>query len=132
MNLFRKFKAMLQLREAIKKADNAHAATGERFFVMPTTDGKLLVMDRRNFRKLKFKNYVKRNVVINNLLTESFYFTPCRGERLPMAEDLRKKKVKQFFEWKELFIKKQKAQKKAEQTQRTNNRNNPTGITRQK
>lgn len=112
MNPFRKFKAMLQLREAIKKADNAHAATGERFFVMPTTDGKLLVMDRRNFRRLKFKNYVNRNVVINNLLTESFYFTPCRGERLPMAEELRKKKVKQFFEWKELFIKKQKAQKK--------------------
>ena len=118
MNLFLKFRAALQLREAVKRANNAHAATGERFFVMPTTDGKLLVMDRKNFRRLKFKNYVSRKVVVNNLLTESFYFTPCRGERLPMSEELRKKKVQQFFEWKELFHKMKKAQRKQNRLQK--------------
>ena len=118
MNLFVKFKASLELREAIKKANNAHAATGERFFVMPTSDGKLIVMDRKNFRLLKHKNYVDRKVFINDLMLDSFYFTPCRGGRLMMTEELRKKKVKQFFEWKNLFIKMKKAQKKMKKAQK--------------
>lgn len=112
MNPFRKFKAALELREAIKKANNAHANTGERFFVMPYIDGRLVVMDRKNFRKLRFKGYINRGVYVNDLLLDSFYFTPCRSGNMPMSESLRKNKVKRFFEWKELLLKKKKAQRR--------------------
>lgn len=112
MNPFRKFKAALELREAIKKANNAHDATGERFFVMPNADGRLVVMDRKNFRKLRFKRYINRGVYVSDLILESFYFTPCREGRLPLSENLRKAKVKSFFEWKELLFKKERAQRR--------------------
>ena len=35
MNVFQKLKASLRLREAVKKAKDAHSQTGERYYVMP-------------------------------------------------------------------------------------------------
>lgn len=99
MNIFQKFRATLQLREAIRQAEEAHAADGNRYYVMPADNGKLVIMDRRNFRLLKRKHYVNANANCHNLMVESFYFTANRDGSGYLSEADRKYKVQQYFAW---------------------------------
>ena len=85
-NPFKQFVDYLRYREAVKKADKAHAKTGERYYVMPASvpEGspsgiKLLVMDRFNFRKLKQKGYINKRANVRDLVSECFYCTPYRN-----------------------------------------------------
>ena len=86
MNIFRKIKASLRYKEAVRKAEKAHTETGERYYVLPMgNESKLMIMDRKNFRKLKFKGYMSRDLHITNLEKECFYCTSYRNgnDRLP-------------------------------------------------
>ena len=73
----------LRYREAVKQADEAHAKSGERYYVMPVTvEGskpKLLIMNRSNFRKLKQKHYISHKATQRDLINECFYCTPYRN-----------------------------------------------------
>jgi glutaredoxin-related protein len=111
MNIFIKFKAFLQLREAVKKADKAHEEDGERYYVLPTNDGKLIVMDRKNFRILKKKHYINRNSNIRDLVEECFYCTPYRDGSMFLTEKAIEMKRQQFYSWKEAYRKMNKARK---------------------
>lgn len=102
MNIFRKFKASLRLREAIKMADKAYRQSGHRYYVMPqhgTGGRKLIVMDRFNFRRLKMKHYIHHNARVADLVRECFYCTPYRDGNQFLAPADRKKKVLQYFAW---------------------------------
>lgn len=102
MNIFRKFKASLRLREAIKMADKAHRETGHRYYVMPQHHSggkKLVIMDRYNFRRLKMKHYIHRDARVFDLVRECFYCTGYRGGNQYLAPEDRKKKVIQYFAW---------------------------------
>lgn len=102
MNIFRKFFASLRLREAIKMADKAHRETGHRYYVMPQHGSggkKLIVMDRYNFRRLKMKHYIHREVRVFDLVRECFYCTGYRNGNQYLAPEDRKKKVIQYFAW---------------------------------
>ncbi len=48
MNIFKKIRASLRLREAVRQADKAHRENGQRYYVMPTSgvSGQLVIMDR--------------------------------------------------------------------------------------
>lgn len=113
MNIFRKFLASLQLREAIKKAEEAHRCYGHRFYVMPTFNGsgKLVIMDRKNFRGLKQKHYINQAARVSDLRTECFYFTDDRAGNYLSAAD-RDRKVRQFFAWVEADRKARKERKR--------------------
>ena len=98
-----KFRDYLRYREAVKKADEAHAKDGDRYYVVPSNnmDGKilLLIMDRKNFRKLKQKGYINKDANIRDLVNESFYFTPyVNGDGYLDAEG-RKLKLKLYFSY---------------------------------
>ncbi len=111
MKFFKRFRASLRLREAIRQADKAHKETGERYYVMPATskrgETRLLIMDRRNFRKLKQKRYISRNAMVRHLERECFYCTPYK--ELPylrfrlnsglLSEDEIKAKRQAYFNW---------------------------------
>lgn len=99
MNIFRRFKNYLQLREAVRQADKAHAENGDRYYVMPSKDGKLIIMDRKNFRKLKQKGYISRKANVNDLVSESFYFTSYANGGGYLPEPYRVAKVKSYFSW---------------------------------
>ena len=102
MNIFQRFKASLRLREAIRMADKAHLSTGNRFYVLPRngSNGKeLIVMDRKNFRKLKLKHYINGEVRVFDLVRECFYCTPYANGNQFLSEADRKKKVRQYFAW---------------------------------
>lgn len=92
MNIFKKIKAEIVYSLAVRKADNAHSENGERYYVMPSEDGRLVVVDRRNFRVLKRKNYIPKDASVADMQRECFYCTPpIRTERarcLPTSSPL--------------------------------------------
>ena len=100
MNIFRKFRASLQLRGAIRQAETAHHRFGHRFYVMPTFNGsgKLVILDRKNFRDLRLKHYIACHAKVADLLAESFYFTPDRAGNY-LSDPDRRQKLRLFFAW---------------------------------
>jgi hypothetical protein len=99
MNLFQRLKSLLTYREAIRKADRAHAKDGRRYYVLPSAEGKLLIMDRENFRILKHKHYIDHRARVQDLLDECFYCTPYRyGDGVLTPEHLKLKK-QQYLSW---------------------------------
>lgn len=107
MNIFKKIKASLRLREAVRKADKAHSENGQRYYVMPTsgTSGQLVIMDRNNFRKLKQKHYINYNTFVRDLEVECFYCTPYRNGMGELHPAVIAKKRKQYYSWLEAIAK---------------------------
>lgn len=101
MNVFKKFKAYLRYREAVKKADEAHAKTGERYYVMPSSGNKkaLLIMDRFNFRKLKHKGYITNKAFVADLERECFYATPYKDGSAEFSYIVINYKKQQYYNW---------------------------------
>jgi hypothetical protein len=99
MNIFKKFKAYLRLREAIRKADEAHAKDGARYYVIPTTKGELLITDRKNFRILKAKGYIHRDMAVTDLIARSVYFTPYKDGSKALSPEYAKEKREAYYQW---------------------------------
>lgn len=97
--MFKRIKYYLMLRKAIMMADAAHEQDGHRYYVMPTQDGKLAVMDRTNFRILKRKGYINRTATVTGLLNECFYHTAYANGNGKMPDDVRKDKRRVFWLW---------------------------------
>lgn len=114
MKLYRRFKAYLALREAIRKADDAHAAGGGRFYVLGDANGNLIVTDKKNFRGLKRKGYIDRNATTQDALNECFYFTPFKdghGSITPFIQDIKRK---QYLSWVDACHELKKRKKKSQ------------------
>ena len=116
MNIFQKIKASLRLREAVRKADEAHRETGERYYVMPLSGskGKLIIMDRFNFRKLKQKGYITHKAFVPDLERECFYFTPYSNGSCAISSEVGKIKRQQYYRWYAQCIKNHKKEKRHE------------------
>lgn len=80
-------------------ADNAHKQNGERYYVMPGYDRKLIIMDRRNFRLLKQKNYIPNKASVKHLELECFYCTPYKNGKGKLSKDDIASKRDQFYRW---------------------------------
>ena len=88
----------LRYREAVEMADAAHAKDSDRYYIMPSMDGKLIIVDRKNFRLLKRKGYISKTATMGSTITECFYFTP-NIQRIPISEEWRMKKYDQYKKW---------------------------------
>jgi hypothetical protein len=101
MNFFKKFIATMRLNEAIRQADNAAKNTGNRHYVMPTsgTSGKLIIMDRYNFRKLKQKKYINPKATVKDLEIRCFYATPYRNGKGTIPPETLKQKRQNYYNW---------------------------------
>lgn len=100
MNIFKKIKAEIVYSLAVRKADNAHSENGERYYVMPSEDGRLVVVDRRNFRVLKRKNYIPKDASVADMQRECFYCTPpYRNGKGEMPADIIALKHSAFLDW---------------------------------
>lgn len=105
MNIFRKIRASLRLREAVRQADEKHKETGERYYVMPAggKKGQLIIMDRKNFRKLKQKGYINHNTFVGDLERECFYCTTYGNSSAMLPSAVIALKRKQYFSWLDSF-----------------------------
>ena len=80
MNIIKKFKAFLRFREAVRRADAAHEqGDHRRYYVLPSKNGKLVIMDRKNFRELRRKRYIDRNITVRAVADHCLYHTPDAG-----------------------------------------------------
>ena len=89
-NFIQHFRDYLRLREAIKMADARYEEHRDRFYVLPSQDGKLIVMNRFQFKRLKSKHYIPSNATINAVRQECFYFTPYANGQEPISPEERK------------------------------------------
>lgn len=88
----------LRYYKAVQVADEAHEKDSDRYYVMPSMDKKLIIVDRKNFRLLKRKGYINKNATINTMLDECFYYTASMQSQ-QMAEDDRKNRYKEYKQW---------------------------------
>lgn len=112
MKFFRRFKAYLALRDAIQKADNAHADGGGRYYVLGTADGKLIVTNKKNFRGLKRKGYIDKDATTQDALNECFYFTPFKDGHGYITPEILAIKRQQYLSWCDAIHELKKKQKK--------------------
>ena len=75
MKIIKKLKARIAFTLAVRKAEDAHAKDSDRYYVLPSGDGKLVVIDRMNFKKLRRKHYVGKKHTPSRLVDECFYYT---------------------------------------------------------
>lgn len=93
MNIFKKIKAEIVYSLAVRKADNAHGENGERYYVMPSEDGRLVVV------VLKRKNYIPKDASVADMQRECFYCTPYRNGKGEMPADIIALKHSAFLDW---------------------------------
>ena len=105
MNILKKLFAFVQLHEAVRRADKEHERNHARYYVMPSRDGKLVVIDRKNFKILRMKRYIPSHATQRDMLNECFYFTPYRDGSGLITKEARKIKTEQYFSWKEASLK---------------------------
>lgn len=98
MNIFKKFKAYLRFREAIRQADKAYVNTNQRHYVLPTPDGMLIIMNRKNFRELKRKGYIDRRAYVLGLEKGCLYCTPYGNGTRGMNDETREERFKRYIE----------------------------------
>ena len=106
MNIFKRIKYFFMWHKAIRMADDAHYSTGIRYYVMPSTDGKLMVIDRRNFRLLKKKGYISSLATVGHMTAECFYHTGYANGTHCIHSDVLKLKRKQYWQWAQRFASK--------------------------
>lgn len=97
MNIFKKFKAYLRFREAVRQADNAYAQTNQRHYVLPTPDGMLIIMNRKNFRGLKRKGYIDRRAYVLGLEEGCLYCTPYGNGKRGMDDTTKQMRYKRYL-----------------------------------
>lgn len=79
MNPIKKLRLYLAYRKAVRMADRAHAMDGERYYVYYSLDNKLIILNRKMFKKLKLKRYIEQSSTIRCLERDCFYCTPYRN-----------------------------------------------------
>lgn len=99
MNIFKRIKAEIAFLHAVKSAEEAHAETGERYYVVPSVDGKLVIADRKNFRALKRKHYIDSDATVAQMQKECFYCTPYRNGTGKMPGEVASLKRAAFLDW---------------------------------
>lgn len=99
MNIFTRFKAYLQLRDAINTADKAHAENGQRFYVVAAGNRKLLVLCRSDLKQLRLKHWVHHTTNVHSLISECFYHTPHRNGNGAMSPSEFKIRKSLYYQW---------------------------------
>ena len=98
-NYIAHFRDYLKLREAIIMADEQHAKDGDCYYVIPSLDGTLLIMDKKNFKRLKLKHYIPKDATIQHLRQECFYHTPYADGSYRLDAFNRKRLADNYYAW---------------------------------
>lgn len=99
MNIFIYLKSIIRLNYAIDKADRAHEKTGERYYVLPDHNNKLIILDRYHFRKLKKKGRLTYKANIFDMQRECFYCTAYKNGEGALNQKIIKVKRKMYLEY---------------------------------
>ena len=100
-NFFRRLikyiKLDYQLRKASRLADNLHRETREVHFVLPDIRGNLVVLTKRQYRKMYLRNHANK-VKDRDLYAECFYCSRWKNMQRLTNIGIRAKR-KMYFEY---------------------------------
>ena len=115
MNVFKKFYAYLEWHTAIRLADKSYKKYNKRFYVIKGDNGHLVVTDRKNFRGLRQKHWIKgaHGIDMREVARQSFYHTAHANDTDFMTGSEMKAKRQEFYFWFEQSKEQWKAQQKA-------------------
>ena len=101
MNIFKKFYAYLEWHTAIKMADDSYKKYNKRFYVICGDNGHLVVTDRKNFRGLRQKHWIKgaQGLDMREVARLSFYHTAYANAVDFMTGSEKKEKREEFYVW---------------------------------
>ena len=102
MRVFRRLAAMVQYEKAVEKAETALMMTGQRQYVVCGMDGekrKLVIMDRRNFRMLRMKHYIRQGMDVKALKEKCVYCTGYANGSGVMTVASRRNGKKRALKW---------------------------------
>ena len=99
INWYRYLRDYLRLRAAIQTADEQHAKDGDRYYVLPSTDGKLLIIDRKDFKLLRRKHYIRQGTNLNDLRRCAFYYTPYPDGKDAITPDICRERADLYYQW---------------------------------
>lgn len=101
MNIFKRIKAAVRYRKAVRMADEAFQKSGQRHYVLPLSGKKktLLVLDRYNLRMYKRKGYMSQKANVLALEKECFYCTPYIDGKGALPDNVIALKKKQYLAW---------------------------------
>lgn len=88
MNIYRKIKALLTFNYAINKANDAAKRSNRKYYALFSKTGEVLVLSRKDFRRLRRKGYLNENATMEDLKWRAFYST---------GEDMDIKTVRALF-----------------------------------
>lgn len=112
MKFLRELKSKMQFDKAVEQADKEYSKSRNRQYVVPDKDGKLIVMDRKNFRLLKRKSYMPAGMNTPTLMNASYYHTQDRGGNSPMSPEQVQKNKDSYVLWREQLYRARKREKK--------------------
>lgn len=101
MNIFKKFYAFLEWHTAITQADKAYQKYNKRFYVIKGENGHLVVTDRKNFRGLRDKHWIRgaNGMDMREVARLSFYHTShANGIDFMVGSEIRDKR-EEFYIW---------------------------------
>lgn len=99
MNIITYLRTILRLKYAIDRADEAHQKTGDRYYVLPGPNDKLIILNRRQFRSLKKQGRISHRARILDLQKECFYCTPYQNGVGALSPHIRQLKRKMYLEY---------------------------------
>ena len=96
--IFKRIKYEIMYRQATTKADYASKKNnGEIFYVLPTQNGNLMIMNRSLFETFKRTKLVDNDMKVRDLFRDCVYHTNCKSKKSKVS---RKHK---FLRWKGLI-----------------------------
>ncbi len=95
--IFKRIKSELTYFRAVTMADNAHSRYGCDYFVMPTESGKLIVINKEEYRLFRNRKWTPREVKARDLYRECLYHTSCNSHKAKVA------KKRKYLRWKGLY-----------------------------
>lgn len=101
MNIFNYIIALSKLEYAIHMANKAHEQDGQRYYILPDANDRLIILTRYTFRKLKKQGLISSKATITDIIRESFYFTPHAngtGALSPAAQKAKRKMYLKYIE----------------------------------
>lgn len=99
MNIFNYIIALSKLEYAIHMANKAHEQDGQRYYILPDANDRLIILTRYSFRKLKKQGLISSKATITDITRESFYFTPYANGTDSLSLEASKAKRKMYLKY---------------------------------
>ena len=88
----------LKVKLAMKMADYKHYITNKRYYVIPFTDGGIMVVNNEDIKLKKKEGLIKKNSNHLDISEKALYWTPVyRNDSLTLED--RKKMMNNYSKW---------------------------------